>query len=38
MKMHDGEVGIDAGLVRRLVDGQFPRALEPAGVLADIGA
>ena len=25
MKMHDGEVGIDAGLVRRLVDGQFPR-------------
>jgi len=23
--MHDGEVGIDAGLVRRLVDGQFPR-------------
>jgi aminoglycoside phosphotransferase (APT) family kinase protein len=25
MKMHDGEVGIDAGLVRRLVGGQFPR-------------
>lgn len=25
MKMHDGEVGIDAGLVRRLVAVQFPR-------------
>jgi hypothetical protein len=25
MKMHDGEVGIDAGLVGRLVAGQFPR-------------
>src|SRR5690242_15145056 len=25
MKMHDGEPGIDAGLVRRLVDGQFPQ-------------
>jgi aminoglycoside phosphotransferase (APT) family kinase protein len=25
MKMHDGEVGIDAGLVRRLVTTQFPR-------------
>ena len=25
MKMHDGEVGIDAGLVRRLVAAQFPR-------------
>ena len=25
MKMHDGEVGIDAGLVRRLVTAQFPR-------------
>ncbi|HEY1343963.1 MAG TPA: hypothetical protein VH642_14295 [Streptosporangiaceae bacterium] len=25
MKMHDGEAGIDAGLVRRLVAVQFPR-------------
>ena len=25
MKMHDGEVDIDAGLVRRLVAAQFPR-------------
>ena len=24
MKMHDGEADIDAGLVRRLVAGQFP--------------
>jgi len=24
MKMHDGEVDLNAGLVRRLVAGQFP--------------
>ena len=40
MKMHDGEVGIDAGLVRRLVAVQFPRlaglpvsAVKPTGTV-----
>src|SRR5262249_60407636 len=40
MKMHDGEVGIDAGLVRRLVAVQFPRlaglpvsAVRPTGTV-----
>jgi len=40
MKMHDGEAGIDAGLVRRLVTAQFPRlaglpvrAVRPAGTV-----
>jgi aminoglycoside phosphotransferase (APT) family kinase protein len=40
MKMHDGEAGIDAGLVRRLVAVQFPRlaglpvsAVRPAGTV-----